>query len=96
MKLTDETLEKLVMIEAQIKDLEQKAKEIKDLCRMTGSFSTDRFLVMVTPVVQTRLESIDAMTKFFGKDALEEAGLIKRVSFSTVRVQKRTPLEAGL
>lgn len=89
MRPTDDMLDELAFIEMELKALEKRAKEIKDLCRAQGSFSTDRYVVLVSIVNQTRLEGIEAMTKFFGRDALAEAGLIKSVSFETVKIQQK-------
>jgi hypothetical protein len=92
LRITDSVLRELVETERQIKALEKRATQIRDACRERGTFSTPRFVVLVTSVTQTRLAGLEDVSAVVGRGVLQTAGLIKEINFKTVKVEAKMNL----
>jgi len=88
-KVTEEMLAELVKLEAEIKAAAKRVDEIKAACKEKGTFSTVHYVVVVSEVHQTRLEGLEKVAAVVGRETLEGAGLIKEISFQTVKVQAK-------
>lgn len=89
MKVTDEMLAELVELESRIKAAAKRVEEIKAACKERGTFSTVNYVVIVSEISQTRLEGLEKVSSVIGRETLQSAGLIKEISFQTVKVQAK-------
>lgn len=84
--LQDKDLKELVELELLVKPMLKRINEIKELCKLQGSFYTANYVCSVKSLERRGLPGLAEVQKAIGKDILEEYGLIKVSSFLIVHV----------
>lgn len=85
-RLNDELLKELYMLELDVKFKGKRIEAIKSMCKLKGTFSTEKFICLVTEHVQTNLASIDKVREAIGSHMLESCKLLCTTKYTTVRV----------
>lgn len=83
---TDKQLHEYLELQLRIRDLQKRLDQLKQLCKDVGTFSTDRYAVVVLEQCQERLATLEDVSKIFGYAKLQKYGLIKSIKFSVVKV----------
>lgn len=86
--ITDDMLEELLLLEAQIKPMLKKISEIKDLCKKVGSFYTTGYVCTVTMQTGERLAGLKAVSEVIHPSILRKHGLIQQFESIYVRVAR--------
>lgn len=89
MRITDKVLEELVALEAAARDIDIRVTEIRNAIKEQGSVSTKNYVAIVQDQERTCLAGLDSVAKVFGRETLENQGLIKTVHYKVVRVGKK-------
>lgn len=79
---------RLEEIRAQKKALEKEEEALKKYFLELGSITLDTVSVLIKEATRTGMASVDECAAVYGKAALEQAGLIKTITYKTVSVGK--------
>lgn len=89
MKIDNEMLRELFALEQEVRKKQKRISEIKDLCRLKGSFATKEFVCSVSEVSREIIGPTQKVLQVFGREALEKAELIYTSKFVTIRTTKK-------
>lgn len=85
---SDQLLDELLVLEAEIKDMSKRVDEIKKWCKERGSFSTSKYVCAIKTRSMVKLVSLEVATKILGTDMIQECGLTQTITFPVVSVSR--------
>lgn len=95
-KPTDKELEEMIMLQAQIKQMQKRVDEIKKWCRDIGSFYTANYTVSVVKRTRTGLAGLPEVLEFIDAAILNKHGLIRESQYELVEVGIINPVPFNL
>ncbi len=85
----DLLLQEIVELEAALKPMVRRLKELKEQCKDKGSFATDIYVCSVKEQTRTGLVGLERAIDALGREMLQSFDLIQTVLFKTVHVSRR-------
>lgn len=89
MKITDSILQELLNLESTVKIAQKRIVEIKEACKLKGSFATAYFVCSVYEQSARRLAPLDEVASVVGMDVLVKNNLINQTTYQVVKVTQK-------
>lgn len=90
-EVTDADLKELLTLEASVRLMNVRIKEIKEACKQIGSFTTQKHMCAVIEQQRTGLVGLSTVELALGRELLNAHNLIQTTAFLVVKV---VPLSA--
>lgn len=95
--IAEEVLEQYIAMKEEQKRLEEAITNIKNMLIDLGSFATDNYVCAVKTQERRGVKPLAEVVKIFGKELVEEYGLINISQFKSISVSRKDKviIEAG-
>ena len=93
--ITDEELEELLTLEGAVKGMIKRINDIRDKCKLQGSFYTTKFICTVKERTRIGIAPLECVEDALGRDVLEQHSLIRISKYHIIQVVRNetVPIE---